>query len=71
MRAGSTSTGALRIGWRQNLPILRAPVPRPVDPSYAVTPHSNPKRPLCGGHFAAVDGVSVQGRERGAIAVVM
>ena len=32
MRVGSDSTGALRIGWRQNLPILRAPVPRPVDP---------------------------------------
>src|SRR5439155_11454204 len=32
MRVGSTSTGALRIGGVENLPILRAPVPRPVDP---------------------------------------
>jgi len=41
MRVGSTSTGALRIGWRQNLPVLRAPVPRPVDTQ---PPRSHPAR---------------------------
>jgi hypothetical protein len=42
MRVRSTSPGALRIGWLQNLPIL--PVPRPLDPQLAFTPRSDPKR---------------------------
>jgi hypothetical protein len=48
MRVGSVSTGALRISWRQNLPILRAPVPRPVDPQPTLTPRSDSKRPIAG-----------------------
>ena len=38
MRVGLISTGALRIVRRQNPPILRAPVPRLVDPASTATP---------------------------------
>jgi hypothetical protein len=43
-RVASVSTGAPRIGWLQNLPILGAPVPRPVGPSRYPTPRLDPRR---------------------------
>ena len=42
VRVGFVSTGALRIDWRQNPPILRAPVPRPRTLTH-LTPRSDPK----------------------------